>query len=133
MSNDNARLSAQVNAVDKHVGLRLRLARELRGLSEEDLADQLGIEVSQLNKFEVGAHRISAGRLFLISRTLQLPSSWFFEGLGEKPSELDIAGTTDQALAVVRLFSSIPDRRSRNEFIDDAKALLKSRRDGGCS
>ena len=69
------------HTVDVHVGARVRLRRRLLGMSQERLADALGLTFQQVQKYERGANRVSASKLFEIARTLQTPIEFFFEGL----------------------------------------------------
>ncbi len=64
--------------VDKHVGNRLRQLRALRGITQTALADQIGVTFQQIQKYEKGADRISASRLWGISRVLDVPIASFF-------------------------------------------------------
>lgn len=70
------------NAVDRHVGLRIRLRRRLLRFSQERLADSLRITYQQLQKYEQGSNRVSASKLYDIATLLQVPVGYFFEGLG---------------------------------------------------
>lgn len=74
------------NAVDRHVGRRLRQRRMLLGLSQERLAVSLGLTFQQIQKYERGVNRIGAGRLFDLSRQLDVPIGYFFDGLGKSGS-----------------------------------------------
>jgi len=67
--------------VDIHVGRRVKTRRVLRGMSQTNLADQLGLTFQQLQKYESGANRVSASRLWEIAQILDVPVAWFFEGL----------------------------------------------------
>jgi transcriptional regulator with XRE-family HTH domain len=69
------------NPVDLHVGARIRMRRKLLGVSQERLADELGLTFQQVQKYERGANRISASKLFEIARFLEAPVAYFFEGL----------------------------------------------------
>jgi transcriptional regulator with XRE-family HTH domain len=75
--------------VDSHVGSRIRKRRTLLGLTQEQLAAALDISYQQVQKYETGANRVSAGRLYQISKELSVEVSYFFDGLEE-------SGTTDQ-------------------------------------
>lgn len=66
--------------IDIHVGSRIRMRRTLLGMSQEKLADALSITFQQVQKYENGANRVSASRLFNISRFLGVPVSFFFDG-----------------------------------------------------
>jgi transcriptional regulator with XRE-family HTH domain len=68
-------------AVDKHVGKRLRLLRQMRELSLERLAGIVEVAPQQIQKYEVGETRISASRMFELSRVLSVPLSWFYADL----------------------------------------------------
>ena len=84
------------NPVDKHVGSRVRMARKMLGMSQEKLAEGLGLTFQQVQKYESGTNRIGASRLQHISHILQIPVPLFFEGaphvlgqherIGEVPS-----------------------------------------------
>lgn len=67
------------NPVDVHVGSRVRLRRTLLGLSQEKLADAIGLTFQQVQKYERGANRIGASRLYELSNVLDVPVSFFFE------------------------------------------------------
>jgi transcriptional regulator with XRE-family HTH domain len=73
------------NPVDIHVGGRLRQRRSLMGLSQEKLGDAVGLTFQQIQKYERGANRMGASRLFQFSQILKVPISFFFEGM---PSEI---------------------------------------------
>ena len=68
--------------VDLHVGRRLKLRRSLVGMSQERLAELLGITYQQVQKYERGANRIGSSRLHDIARFLDVPVAWFFDGAG---------------------------------------------------
>ncbi|MDM9644873.1 helix-turn-helix domain-containing protein [Rhizobium sp. S163] len=81
---DQSRLSkspGQPHPVDIHVGKRLALARKLKGLSQSQLGDALGVTFQQVQKYERGTNRVSASSMFAVMNFLNLPSSYFFEGL----------------------------------------------------
>jgi transcriptional regulator with XRE-family HTH domain len=68
------------NPIDQHVGARVRMRRKMLAMSQEQLADALGISYQQVEKNETGINRIAAGRLQQISHILQVPVAFFFEG-----------------------------------------------------
>ncbi|HEY8572179.1 helix-turn-helix domain-containing protein [Phenylobacterium sp.] len=76
--------------VDRHVGLRIRMRRKELGVSQERLADAVGLTFQQVQKYERGANRVSASRLWEIAGALQVGIGYFYEGLPE-PSEGDAA------------------------------------------
>lgn len=69
------------NPIDVHVGTRIRLRRRMLGVSQERLAEALQLTFQQVQKYERGANRVSASKLWEISRFLEVPVSWFFDGL----------------------------------------------------
>src|SRR2546421_12090300 len=75
------------NPTDKHVGGRVRMRRMMLGMSQEKLGDGLGLTFQQVQKYEKGTNRIGASRLQHISRILQVPVSFFFDGAPEIPGQ----------------------------------------------
>lgn len=90
------------NPVDAHVGRRLRVRRVLCGMSQTALADQLGITFQQLQKYESAANRISASRLYEISRILDVPIEWFFTDIDVEGGNLREFRTKRETLELVR-------------------------------
>ena len=117
--------------VDQHVGKRIRHRRWLVGMTQQQLADQVGIKFQQIQKYETGANRVSASRLWDISETLDVPVSFFFEGIEnlEKPDAAvgadavpsDLMGDKE-ALDLIRTYYSIPENQRRRLF-DLARVL----------
>ena len=70
---------------DLHVGKRLRRRRRLLGMTQQELASQVGVRFQQIQKYECGANRISAARLWELAEALQTPVSYFYDGAGESP------------------------------------------------
>ncbi len=76
------------NSVDKHIGQRMQLRRNILGMSQKSLAEKCGVTFQQIQKYEVADNRISASRLFDVSLALETPVSFFFFGLpGNVPEE----------------------------------------------
>jgi len=75
-----ARQAKSLRGIDAHIGDRVRAARKALGISQTMLADALGITFQQLQKYEKGVNRVSAGRLFDIAHALGLPIDYFYEG-----------------------------------------------------
>ncbi|MEL0293903.1 MAG: helix-turn-helix transcriptional regulator [Alphaproteobacteria bacterium] len=71
------------NAIDMHVGKRIRLRRTLLGMSQEQLGSELDITFQQVQKYERGANRVSASRLWDISQILDSPLNYFFDDMSE--------------------------------------------------
>lgn len=72
------------NAIDVHVGGRMRLRRTLLGLSQEQLGEAIGLTFQQVQKYERGTNRVGASRLFDLSRVLDVPVSYFFDDMSSK-------------------------------------------------
>lgn len=70
--------------VDRHVGLRIRMRRKEMGVSQERLAESLGITFQQVQKYERGANRVSASKLWEIAAALKTPVAYFYDGLGDQ-------------------------------------------------
>jgi len=115
--------------VDVHVGKRVRHRRWLVGMTQQQLAERVGIKFQQIQKYETGANRISASRLWDIAEALEVPVSFFFEGLEEpersdsdKPKvPADLLGDKE-ALDLVRSYYAIPENQRRRLF-DLARVL----------
>ena len=88
-------MSKSPNPVDVHVGSRVRLRRMMIGMSQERLGDQLNLTFQQVQKYEKGANRIGASRLFAIARILDVPVQFFFEDI---PEDADIPAASPDGL-----------------------------------
>ena len=71
-------------AIDDHVGARIRERRIMLGLTQQQLAEMIGVTYQQAHKYERGINRVSAGRLYEIARVLNAPVVYFYEGLGQE-------------------------------------------------
>lgn len=100
------------NEIDLHVGKRLRRRRRLLGLTQQSLAEQVGIRFQQIQKYECGANRVSAARLFELSEALAVPIQYFYEGLSEQTNTYD-EGEADKIA---------PDVLSKKETMDLVRA-----------
>lgn len=97
--------------VDSHVGSRIRQRRTLLGFTQEQLAAALEISYQQVQKYETGANRVSAGRLFQIANELSVDVGYFFEGLNEETSDggLPHGGRNRPTIELAKNFSEIDD------------------------
>ena len=77
------------NEIDRHLGKRLRLRRRTLGLTQQQIAEAVGVCFQQIQKYECGANRISAARLWLLAKALESPVGAFFDGLGEEVEASD--------------------------------------------
>src|SRR5579862_2848857 len=73
------------NEIDLHLGKRLRRRRRLLGLTQQQLAGAVGVRFQQIQKYECGANRISAARLWQLSEALEVPIGYFYDGLSNAP------------------------------------------------
>src|SRR5215218_9264500 len=71
------------NPIDRHVGLRIRMRRKELGISQERLAESIGLTFQQVQKYERAANRVSASKLWEMARALNTSIAYFYEGLGE--------------------------------------------------
>ena len=116
--------------VDVHVGKRVRHRRWMVGMTQQQLAGKVGIKFQQIQKYETGMNRISASRLWDIAEALEVPVSFFFEGIGEDVDvvELEKDGVPGdiladkEALELVRSYYLIPEVQRRRLF-DLARAI----------
>lgn len=76
-------MSRKAEELDRHIGLRLKMRRILCGLSQDDLAQKLGITFQQIQKYEKAMNRISASRLYEIAKILDINLEYFYEGYDE--------------------------------------------------
>lgn len=107
--------------VDVHVGKRIRHRRWMVGMTQQQLAEQVGIKFQQIQKYETGMNRVSASRLWDIAEVLSVPVSFFFEGLAvegqDDGTELPADLLADkEALELVRSYYAIPETQRRRLF-----------------
>lgn len=91
--------------VDGYVGGRIRERRVMLGLSQQQMANLIGVTYQQAHKYERGINRISAGRLYEIARVLQVPVSYFFEGLDGNVGDEDLSVRQRMCLELARNFT----------------------------
>jgi transcriptional regulator with XRE-family HTH domain len=118
------------NAVDRRIGQRLRARRLETGLSQEQLADLLGVTFQQIQKYEKGINRIAASRLFELSAALDVTVAYFFDGLSVSPagvaedeSPILDAVSSPEGLQLVTLFASIRNPRLRRRIVELVRVL----------
>ena len=73
------------HSIDQHVGSRVRMRREMLGMSQSKLADAIGLTFQQVQKYEKGTNRMGASRLMQIANVLRVPVAFFFEGAPAQP------------------------------------------------
>jgi transcriptional regulator with XRE-family HTH domain len=107
----------QAHPVDVHVGGRVRLRRVFLGYSQEKLANALGLTFQQIQKYERGANRISASKLYELSRILSVPVTYFFEGVESEGEAGGANGPESGATASAGIHSSDPDFTNQRETL----------------
>jgi transcriptional regulator with XRE-family HTH domain len=125
---------------DKHVGSRVRMRRLILGMSQEKLADQLGLTFQQVQKYEKGTNRISASRLQHVCHILDVPVSFFFDqapgpsgqkgGFAEAPSPAyvnDFLASSD-GLALLKAFIGIEDSSLRRSIVRLVEGITQASR-----
>ena len=133
----------QPHPIDVHVGRRVKMRRMLIGMSQEKLGEQLGLTFQQVQKYEKGANRIGASRLWDLSRILDVPVRFFFEGAraeasggAGQPAEgfteeqqpdyvLDFVQSSE-GVQLIKAFIQIKDDNVRRGIVNLAKTLAKT-------
>ena len=123
----------QANPIDIQVGNRVRIRRMLIGMSQEKLGDLLGLTFQQVQKYEKGVNRIGAGRLFEVSRILNVPIDFFYEGVSTQPGAGEPEGappvmefvSSGEGLQLALAFMKIKDVKVRKRVLDLVKSLAE--------
>ena len=113
--------------IDLHLGRRLRRRRRLLGLTQQQLALKVGIRFQQIQKYECGANRISAARLWELAEALETPVSYFYDGLAEALERKEAAANGDsfsrkETLDLIQAYYQLGER-PRRRLLDLAKSL----------
>lgn len=116
----------RATATDHYVGTRIRERRIMLGLSQQQMADMIGVTYQQAHKYERGINRISAGRLYEIAQVLSVPVSYFFDGFGEEPVQ-DLNRRQRMCLELARNFSQIQNEAHQEALSHLARALAAER------
>ena len=124
------------NPIDIHVGTRVRLRRQVLKMSQEKLGDQLGVTFQQVQKYERGANRVGASRLWKMSQVLDVPVGFFYDGLDEMggsnefaeddqmPIVYDFINSTD-GVNLAKAVSQIKNKAVRRQILELARSLAK--------
>lgn len=120
--------------IDLHVGTRIRIRRQLMNMSQEKLGDSLGVTFQQVQKYERGTNRVGASRLWNISRVLDVPISFFYDGLDDDfeyvqaaenkqmPIVYDFINSSD-GVAFAKAVSCINNKAVRRQLLELARSL----------
>lgn len=119
--------------IDLHVGKRLRRRRRLLGLTQQQLADAVGIRFQQIQKYECGANRVSAARLWELAEALNVPAQYFYDGLpsnvAHRPANDGLGEPMADLMAqretidLIRAYYQLSER-PRRRLLDLAKSLF---------
>ena len=110
--------------IDRHIGGRMRERRLMLGLTQQQLAELIGVSFQQMYKYERGTNRVSSGRLYVIGQVLGVDVGYFFEGIG---GDETFRPTQEQRLLLelARNFMAIPHRRHQKEIVALVRALAE--------
>lgn len=127
---------------DLHVGKRLRRRRRLLGMTQQELASQVGVRFQQIQKYECGANRITASRLYDLSRAMNVSVQYFFDGMAPSDAMPNAANDADhmegdilsqkETLELVRAYYRLSER-PRRRLLELAKALEQDAADSGAA
>ena len=127
------------NPIDVHVGRRVRQRRKTLGVTQERLAEDLGLTFQQVQKYERGANRVSASKLYEIARSLRTGIGYFFEGLADPSTAHEAPGMaepsteqfvteflmTPEGLELAELFPRIRKSRVRRRVLDLVRSMVE--------
>jgi transcriptional regulator with XRE-family HTH domain len=131
----------EASPIDRHVGARIRMRRKILGVSQEKLADSLGLTFQQVQKYEKGANRVSASKLYEIAAALQTQVAYFFEGLADPSTEVDAKAKgaeqfvhdflmTPEGLELAGIFPRITRPAVRRRILDLVRSMADEEADG---
>lgn len=111
--------------VDIHVGKRIKEIRTVRGMTQSNVAEHLGISFQQLQKYETGANRVSASRMFDLSKLLNITPAFFFEGL--EGQNYDTMPPMDiETARIASALSSIKNKKLKNRINTLINEIVRS-------
>ena len=118
------KITCRAKEVDRFVGGRIRERRIMMGLTQQEMAELIGVTYQQAHKYERGINRVSAGRLFDIAQALGVPVSHFFDGL-EDGAQLESTPRQRMCLELARNFGQISNQRHQEALSFLARALTE--------
>src|SRR5438094_10519743 len=116
------RSTGRTQDIDRHVGARIRERRIMLGLTQQQLADLIGVTYQQAHKYERGINRVSAGRLFEVAQVLSVPIGYFFDGL-DGQGTCAVSPRERMCLELARNFAQIPNERHQEALSQLARVL----------
>jgi transcriptional regulator with XRE-family HTH domain len=131
-----ADLDAGPNPIDRHVGLRIRLRRKELGISQEKLAESIGLTFQQVQKYERAANRVSASKLWEVACALNTSIAYFYEGLGTEAARSDGGPSleefllTSDGMELARYFPQIQKPRVRRQILELVRTMAAEPEEG---
>lgn len=125
---DKDQMSDLAARIDAHVGHQIRKHRQSRGVTQQELARALGISYQQIQKYENGANRVSAGRLYIIAKALGTQPGSFFEEFALSLRSEQLSVTSEDVVQAAKELSAVPDPRVRNSIRALVRLLSESTR-----
>jgi transcriptional regulator with XRE-family HTH domain len=130
------------NPIDKYVGSRVRMRRLMLGMSQQKLGEALDLTFQQVQKYEKGTNRIGASRLQHISQILQVPVSFFFEGMPAEGRPIEIGGAPSathvsefvssvEGVALMTALMKIKDPTLTRRIVDLVEAIVGEEEEPG--
>jgi len=120
------------NPVDRHVGLRIRMRRKELGMSQERLAESIGLTFQQVQKYERATNRVSASKLWEMARVLRTSVAYFYEGLadgvgGPAPQSEPFQDflLSNEGMELAQMFPRIRQARVRRKILDLVRAMAE--------
>ena len=123
---DSRASAKRVQDVDRYVGARMRERRIMLGLSQQELAELIGVTYQQAHKYEKGINRLAAGRLSRLAQALGVQVGYFYDGLSSTPGAIKATPQQRQMLELTRNFMAISDRRQQEAVCTLARSLANS-------
>ena len=114
---------------DRYVGARLRERRLMLGMTQQQMAELIGVTYQQAHKYEKGINRIAGGRLYTIAQALGVEVSFFYEGIGARADAFEPTPKQRLLLELTRNFTSITSRRQQEAICSLARTLASFERD----
>ena len=113
----------QPQDVDRYIGVKLRERRLMLGMSQQQMAELIGVTYQQAHKYEKGINRVAGGRLYAIAQALGVEVGYFYEGISAEADAFEPTPKQRLLLELTRSFSQIADRRQQEAVCSLARAL----------
>ena len=128
--------------IDLHIGEKIKSRRHKLGMSQTDLGKKIGVTFQQIQKYEKGSNKIVASKLFNLAYQMEVPITYFFEGLKDKDFQEDISNeilsfeeetsefiykkekSSRDAISLIRLYNNLPNKNIQKKLLSFLKALV---------